>query len=59
MNKDFDKRFKQLSNQFDKDFDRARKWGVFVSIITLAFVLGLTGFGIWVVVALLQFFGVI
>ena len=52
---DFNNRFAAKRDQFDKDFETAKKW----SIIGAIFTLGLLGFGIWVVIKLLAHFGII
>ncbi len=51
--------FNTHREQFDRDFERTRKWGIVVSIITLALVLGIAAFAVWVIVMLLRFFGVV
>jgi len=51
----FDKRFAD----FDRDFSRTKKWILIVNIIIASIGLGLVGFGVWVIVMLLYFFGVI
>lgn len=57
--KDFDSRFEKASRQFDRDFDRARKWTIGLFFVGLTISLGLMGFGIWVVLLLLRHFGVL
>ncbi len=52
---DFDDRM----NNFDNDFAKARKAGVIMGIISLSVSAGLLGFGIWVIVKILQYLGII
>ena len=56
---DFDKRFKKMNDDFDRDFDRTKKLAIVAFVFNLVIVLGLISFGIWVVVQLLQHFGVV
>lgn len=56
---DFDKRFKKMSDDFDRDFNRTRKLAIVAFIINAVIALALIGFAIWVVVRLLQHFGVV
>lgn len=55
----FEKRFKQRQEKFDKDFERAEKlfWVTFfiVLIASLSFLL----FIVWAIISLMQYFGVI
>ncbi len=50
--RDFDK-------EFDRDFARMKKWGIVYGIFSIIIGLGLMSFGIWVIIMLMQFFGVI
>ncbi len=52
---DFDKR----REEFDRHFERARKWGAVGSAIILSIAAALMGFVIWVVVMVMRFFGVV
>lgn len=52
MNKDFGKRF-------DRDFERMQRGFWAIWIVTVVLILGLISFGIWVIIMLLRFFGVI
>jgi len=56
---DFDKRFKKHSENFDRDFASMKKWSFIGSIIYIITSLSLIGFGIWVIIMLLQFWGVV
>ena len=56
---DFDKRFKKMNDDFDRDFDSTKKLAIVAFVFNLVIVLGLISFGIWVVVQLLQHFGVV
>ena len=56
---DFDKRFKKHSEDFDRDFASMEKWSFIGAIISIIISLGLMGFGIWVIVMLLRFWGVV
>ena len=42
-----------------KNFDRIEKWFWVIWFITIGLILAGMGFGVWVVIVLLQFFGVI
>lgn len=53
--RDFNNRFED----FDRDFARMKKWGIITSILSIAISLGVIGFIIWVIVALMRFFGVV
>ncbi len=55
----FDKRFNKQSEDFDRDFARMEKWSIATFAISSVFALGLIGFGIWVIVMILRFFGVV
>jgi len=51
MNRNFD--------DFDKKFQRTERFIFVVWIAYAVFGCGITGFGVWVVIKLLQYFGVI
>lgn len=53
--RNFDKHF----DDFDRKMTRMRKWAIITSIIWISIILGLIGFGIWVIVILLRFFRVV
>lgn len=57
--RDFDRRFKERQDEFDRDFDRMKGFGVAAFVVNVVIGLGLLGFGVWVVIVLLQYFGVI
>lgn len=57
--RDFDKRFKQKQDEFDKDWQRARKWFWVGAVMNAVFGLAITGFVVWVVIMLMRYFGVI
>ena len=52
---DFDKRFRKMND----DFDRAKRLAIVAFIINAVITLALIGFSVWVVVRLLQHFGVV
>lgn len=56
---DFDKRFKKRQDEFDRDFDRSKKLIIFVFILNVLIILTVASFVVWVIIKLLQFFGVI
>lgn len=55
----FNREFDKIDKQFDRDFAKAKKWGQVSFIVSSGLSLGLIGFGVWVVVKILQHFGVI
>lgn len=57
--KDFDERQKQIREQFERDFNSAKKWSLITAIAIWTIWLGLAGFGVWVVIMVMRFFGVI
>ncbi len=57
--KDFDKNFEKRSREFDRDFSRMKKLSLISGIVAFTLVLGIIGFAIWVVITLMQFYGVI
>lgn len=57
--RDFNERFERKRQKFDRDFERAQKWGIVGFIISAALGFGVLGFIVWVIIMLLQFFGVI
>lgn len=46
-------------NDIEKDFERAKKWFFIYGGFLLIISLGLLAFSIWIIIVLLQFFGVI
>lgn len=56
---DFDKRFEKHSKEFDRDFKRMKIFNLIFGIIALIGSLLLISFGIWVIIMLMRFFGVI
>ena len=46
-------------DEFDRDLNRTKKLAVFAFVFNILIVLGLIGFAIWVVVQLLQHFGIV
>jgi len=51
--------FEAHRKRFEEDFERTKRAMKVDAIVNSVFGLGLLGFGIWVVVKLLQFFGVV
>ena len=51
--------FEARRKKFDEDFERTKRNMKIAAIVNSVFGLGLVGFGIWVVVKILQFFGVV
>jgi len=51
--------FEARRKKFDEDFERTKRNMKIAAIVNSVFGLGLVGFGIWVVVRILQFFGVV
>jgi hypothetical protein len=58
MNSDFNKRFKQRRDRFDKDFDRLQKFGYIVFAINLLIVLAFLSGVAFVVYKLMAYFGI-
>lgn len=56
---DFDQRFDQFQNEFDRDWKRARRRGPVFGLFGLLVKLSLLGFGVWVVLKLLQHYGIV
>jgi hypothetical protein len=56
---DFDKRFEERSKEFDRDFRNMEKVALFWGALSIIISMALIGFGIWAVVMLFRFFGVI
>lgn len=56
---DFDEKFKQRETEFDRDWKQARTWAWATSVAVIIFTLSIMGFIGWVIVKLMQFFGVI
>lgn len=50
---------KNAFGDFDRDFNRAQKFIYINLVISVIVGLTLTGFGVWAVVMLLRFFGVV
>ena len=46
-------------NNFNRDFARARKWGIFSGVASFIISAGLIGFGIWVVIMVMKHFGIL
>lgn len=48
---------KDLNNKFDRDFERIWKFNLAIFIIGGVIGLGMLGFGVWVILLLLKYFG--
>lgn len=51
--------FERQSREFDRNFAQARKWGIILSVLGVIISLASMGFIVWVIIVLLQFFGVV
>lgn len=56
---DFDKRFEKNSKEFDRDFKRIKIFNLIFGAIALIGSVSLTIFGVWIVIMLMRFFGVL
>lgn len=56
---DFDKRFRKHQDEFDRDWERARKWAWISSVLIGLFILSITGFIVWVIIMVMRHFGII
>lgn len=56
---DFDKRFRKRQAEFDRDWERARKYAWVGAVVTGIIGLSLTGFFVWIIVMLMRYLGVI
>lgn len=56
---DFSKRVEQRQKEFDRDWQRARKWYWLGTVIVAIFWMTMTGFFVWVVLMVMNYFGVI
>lgn len=55
----FSERFERQSRELDRNFAQARKWNIILSVLGVIISLASIGFIIWVIIVLLQFFGVV
>lgn len=57
--KNLNEGFERQSREFDRNFAQAKRWGIILSVLGVITSLVSIGFIIWVIIVLLQFFGVI
>jgi hypothetical protein len=57
--KDFQKQFKEREDEFDRDFERAKRWGLVMGIFSLIMSLVGIGFFVWVVLMVMRWLGII
>jgi len=57
--RDFEKRFKEREAEFDRDFKRAKQWGLVMGIFSLIMSLVGIGFFVWVVLMVMAWLGII
>jgi len=56
---DFDRRFEATSRKIDAEFDSTMRYAKFGALFGILISLGTFGFAVWVIVALMRYFGVI
>lgn len=53
------KNFEKHKENFERDFNRAKKWTIAIAIAVWSLWFGLIGFGIWAIVMVMRFFEII
>ena len=56
---DFDRRFKQQRDEFDRNLSCMRKFSFVAFIINVLISIGTIGFIVWVIVQLLQYYNIV